>query len=332
MTEAKRIVVTGATGMIGRVLCKQLRAKGYQVVAFSRDPQKARRSVPGAAEYVAWSPAESGPWASAIDGAHGVIHLAGASLFSRRWSPEYKREIVSSREVGTRGLVNAMARAQHKPRVFVSMSGVNYYGPHGDELIDESAPPGHDFLAHVCQVWEREARKAEDLGIRTVILRSGVVFGGDKIKNLPLDLRGFSFSRPGLILDTEEGAFPLLALPFYFFAGGPILPGTQYMPWIHIDDTIGLLMMALEDERVHGPLNGTAPETQTNKEIARTIGRVMGRPAWVPVPGFALRLLLGEMSDMITTGQRVVPKKARELGYQFTYPSSERAIKQILKS
>jgi NAD dependent epimerase/dehydratase family enzyme len=211
------------------------------------------------------------------------------------------------------------------------MSGVNYYGSHGDEKIDESEPPGDDFLAQVCQIWEREARKAEELGIRTVIVRSGVVFGGAEMKGLPLDLRGIALDRPGLILKTEEGALPLLAMPFYFFAGGPILPGTQYMAWIHVEDMVGLLTMALEDERVRGPINGTAPETQTNKEIARTIGRVLGRPAWLPLPGFALKLLLGGMADMITTGQRVIPKKAQELGYTFKYPTSERAISEILR-
>jgi NAD dependent epimerase/dehydratase family enzyme len=330
MTDAKRVVVTGATGMIGRALCKQLIAKGYQVVAFSRDPQKARRSVPGAAEYIAWTPSETGPWASAIDGAHGVIHLAGASLFGKRWSEAYKREIVASREIGTRGLVSAMAQAKAKPRVFVSMSAVGYYGPHGDEKLDESAPPGNDFLARVCQVWEREARRAEDLGIRTVIFRSGVVLGGDEKMSIPIDLGGAALDRPGLILKTDEGAFPLLVMPFYFFSGGPILPGTQWMAWIHVDDTIGLLTMALEDERVRGPLNATAPQSQTNREIARTIGRVMGRPAWLPVPGFALKLMLGEMADMITTGQRVIPQKAHDLGYQFKYPTSEQAIRQII--
>jgi hypothetical protein len=331
VAEAKRVVVTGATGHIGRALCGELSVKGYQVVVFSRDPQQARKSVSDGAEYVAWTPSESGAWASAIDGAYGVVHLAGASLFGKRWSNSYKREIIASRELGTRGLVNAMAQAKQKPRVFVSMSAVGYYGPRGEEQIDESMPPGNDFLARVCQVWEREAKPAEDLGVRTVILRSGVVFGGDEMKGLPLDLRGVSLDRPGLILKTEEGAFPLLVMPFYFFAGGPILPGTQYLPWIHLDDTVGLIMMALEDERVRGPLNGTAPEPQTNKEIARTIGRVMGRPAWLPLPGFALKLLVGEMADMITTGQRVVPKKAQELGFRFKYPTSERAISEILR-
>src|SRR5262245_17853985 len=278
MADTRRVVVTGATGMIGRALCKRLIASGYQVVAFSRDPQKARQSVPGAAEYVAWTVSESGPWASAIDGAHAVIHLAGASLFDKRWSEAYKREIIASREVGTRGLVNAMTQAQTKPQTFISASAVGYYGPHGDEKLDESAPPGNDFLARVCQIWEREGKRAEELGIRTVIFRSGVVLGGDKKMSIPIDFRSASLQRPGLVLKTEEGAFPLLVMPFYFFAGGPILPGTQWFAWIHVDDAVGLLMMALEDERVRGPLNATAPEPQTNREFVKTIARVMGRP------------------------------------------------------
>lgn len=330
MSDLKRVVVTGATGMIGRALCKQLAAKGYAVVAFSRDPQKARQLVPGAAEYVAWSPAEDGAWAGALDGVHGVIHLAGASLFGKRWSTAYKREIIASREVGTRGLVNAMAKAQAKPDVFVSMSAIGVYGPHGAEPLDERAAPGNDFLARVCTIWEREAVRAEGLGVRTVIFRSGVVLSAADHAGLPLDLGKIALDRPGLILDTEAGAFPLLQMPFFFFAGGPILPGTQYLSWIHLDDTVGLLMLALEDTRAHGPLNATAPDPQTNAAIARTIGRAMGRPAWLPVPGFAMKLLLGEMADMITTGQRVLPKQAQELGYQFKYASSEQAIRELL--
>jgi len=331
MTDSKRLVVTGATGLIGRSLSKALQASGYQVVVFSRDPQRARSAVPGAAEYVAWQPAETGAWAGALDGAYGVIHLAGASLFGKRWTDEYKREIIESREVGTRGLVNAMAGAQTKPRVFVSSSAVGYYGPSGDATIDESGPPGNDFLARVCQAWEREGAKAASLGIRTVIVRTGVVIGsGAGRLPFPIDLGGASLARPGIILKTEEGAFPLLMMPFRLFTGGPILPGTQWFAWIHIDDLVGIMMMALEDERVVGPINATAPEPQTNRDFAATLGRVMGRPSWLPVPGFAMKLLLGEMADMITTGQRVIPKKARELGYQFKYPTSDRAIRQIV--
>jgi NAD dependent epimerase/dehydratase family enzyme len=332
MADSKRVVVTGATGLIGKALCKQLIAKGYQVVVFSRDPQKARDAVPGAAEYVAWQPAEHGAWASAIDGAYAVIHLAGASLFAKRWSRAYKREIVASREVGTRGLVSAMAQAQVKPQVFISSSAVGYYGPSGDRPLDESAPAGSDFLAQVCQIWEREGEKAEALGIRTVILRSGVVIGSSDGKlPFPIDLAGASLSRPGVILKTDEGAFPLLMMPFRLFTGGPILPGTQWFAWVHIDDLVGILMLSLEDARARGPINATAPEPQTNRDFAKTLGRVMHRPAWLPVPGFAMKLLLGEMADMITTGQRVAPKKAMDLGYQFKYWTSEQAIRRILR-
>jgi NAD dependent epimerase/dehydratase family enzyme len=320
--------------MIGRALCKQLIASGYQVVAFSRDPQKARRLVPGGAEYVAWTPSESGPWASAIDGAYGVIHLAAASLFDKRWSAAYKREIVDSRKIGTRGLVNAIGQAHTRPQAFVCVSAVGYYGPHGDEKLDESAPHGHDFLAQVCvDAWEHEANKATELGVRTAIVRSGVVIGGGEGRMpLPINLRGASLDRPGVVLKTEEGAFPLLVLPFRFFVGGPVLPGTHWLSWIHVDDIVGILMLALEDERVLGPINATAPEPQTYKDFAKTIGLVMGRPSWLPVPGFALRLALGEMADMITTGQRVIPRKAQELGYQFKYPTSQQAIRAILGS
>ncbi len=334
MADTRRVVVTGATGMIGRALCKQLIASGYQVVAFSRDPQKARRLVPGGAEYVAWTPSESGPWASAIDGAYGVIHLAAASLFDKRWSAAYKREIVDSRKIGTRGLVNAIGQAHTRPQAFVCVSAVGYYGPHGDEKLDESAPHGHDFLAQVCvDAWEHEANKATELGVRTAIVRSGVVIGGGEGRMpLPINLRGASLDRPGVVLKTEEGAFPLLVLPFRFFVGGPVLPGTHWLSWIHVDDIVGILMLALEDERVLGPINATAPEPQTYKDFAKTIGLVMGRPSWLPVPGFALRLALGEMADMITTGQRVIPRKAQELGYQFKYPTSQQAIRAILGS
>ncbi|HNP72096.1 MAG TPA: DUF1731 domain-containing protein [Kouleothrix sp.] len=330
MTDAKRVVVTGATGMIGRALCQRLVASGYAVVAFSRDPQRARREVPGAAEYLAWSPAEDGPWAEAVNGAHAVIHLAGASLFGKRWSAAYKREIIASREIGTRGIVNAIEKARVRPAAFVSMSAIGVYGPHGPEPLDESAAAGDDFLARVCKIWEREAARAESLGVRTVIFRSGVVLSAPERKGLPIDLAKIAPDRPGLVLDTEAGAFPLLQMPFFFFAGGPILPGTQYLSWIHLDDTVGLLMLALEDARARGPLNATAPEPQTNQAIAQTIGRAMGRPAWLPVPGFAMKLMLGEMADMITTGQRVLPKKAQGLGYQFRYATSEQAIRALL--
>jgi uncharacterized protein len=301
-----RVVVTGATGLIGRGVCKALIEKGYEVVVFSRDPGSARAKVPGAAEYVAWTPSESGPWVAAIDGAHGVISLAGATIAGKRWNPEYKREIRDTRVIGTRGLVSAMAAARVKPQVFVSGSAVGFYGPRDDTPLDESASTGNDFLSGVVREWEAEALKAEALGIRTALVRTGVV------------------------LDKDEGALPQMVLPFKFFAGGPILPGTQWVSWIHLRDEVGIILLALENEAARGPLNAAAPGSQQYKDFARTIGAVLGRPSWAPVPGFAVRIVAGEAAEIVTTGQRVIPKKAQELGYTFNFPASEGALRDVL--
>lgn len=306
MTDTRRVIVTGATGLIGKALCRRLIERGYQVVVFSRDPGAARTTVPGAAEYVAWQPAETGAWAAALDGVYAVIHLAGASIAGRRWSEEYKREIRDSRVIGTRGLVSALAAASAKPQVFVSGSAVGYYGPRDDTSLDESATPGDDFLAQVCQAWEREALKAEALGVRTVVVRTGVV------------------------LDKREGALAALLPPFRMFVGGPILPGTQWFSWIHIADEVGIILLALEDQRVRGPINATAPEPQTNRAFSTALGEALGRPALLPVPGFGLKLLLGEFAETLVTGQRVIPRKAQELGYQFQYPALAPALRQVL--
>jgi hypothetical protein len=293
--------------MIGKRLCAELMAHSYEVVVFSRDPQKARSSVPGAAEYVAWTPSENGAWASALDGAYAVINLAGASIIGKRWNAAYKQELYDSRIVGTRGLVQAMLAAQDKPSVFINGSAIGYYGARDATPLDEQATPGDDFLARLCVAWEQAAEPAEQGGIRTVLLRTGIVLGAD------------------------EGALKPLLLPFKLGVGGAILPGSQYWSWIHLDDEIGLIMFALNDERVRGPLNATGPEPQTNREFSTTLGKVLRRPALVPVPGFALKLLLGEAAEpVIISGQRVLPHKAQALGYQFKYPTSEQALRQLL--
>lgn len=330
MAEARRVIVTGATGLIGKKVCAKLEARGYRVVVFSRNPESARRKMRHGSEFVAWTAAEDGPWTAAIDGAHGVVHLAGANNFAQRWTKAYKQEIRDSRVIGTRGIVNAMRKANIKPKVFVCGTAIGYYGPRDATELDETASPGNDFLAEVVQEWEAEASKAEQLGIRTVLVRTGVVIGSAKRGlGLPINLRGASLKRPGLVLDFENGALPLMALPFRLFAGGPIGSGDQWFPWIHLEDEVNLIMLALENEQVRGPLNATAPAPVTNKEFSKALGNVMNRPSWLPVPAFALKIMLGEIADMLTKGQRVVPRKAQELGYQFKYPTVDAALRNL---
>ena len=299
--------MTGATGLIGRRLCERLIEKGYEIIVFARNPDAARKRVPGANAYIAWTPTENGSWAEAVDGAHAIINLAGAPIFGKRWTDEYKREIRDSRILGTKGLVQAAISTANKPHVFINGSATGYYGFRDDTKLDENASPGSDFLARACVDWEAEALKAQAAGIRTVVIRTGVV------------------------LSTEEGGLPQMLLPFKFFSGGPILPGTQWFSWIHLEDEVGIILLALEDERVQGPINSTAPEPQTNQAFEATISKVYGTPSWLPVPGFALKLLLGEVADMATEGQRVIPKKAEDLGYTFQYRTSEAALRDLLK-
>lgn len=299
------VIVTGATGLIGKALCKALIERGDEVIVFSRDPGAARQKVPGATAYVAWDGAEQGAWAASIDGADAVVNLGAVSLFARRWSDAFKREIRDNRVIGTRGIANAIAQAKSKPPVFVNASAVGIYGPHGHEKLDEDAPPGEGFLANVCKAWEAEARQAE-ANTRVVLLRTGIV------------------------LDLHEGALQQLMLPFKFGAGGPVLPGTQWISWIHRDDEVGIILKALDDVTLSGPINATAPQPQTNAQFSRVLGEIMGRPAWVPVPGFAVRAAIGEAAETVTTGQYVVPAKALAHGYQFTFATSDVALRDLL--
>lgn len=306
MAESRRVVISGATGLIGRALCRELLARGYSLSILARSPGAARSSVPGASEYIAWQPEERGAWASTIDGAYAVVNMAGPSLAGQRWTAEYKRFVRDTRIIGTRGLVNAIAQAGARPQVFVSASAVGYYGYRDDTPLDERSAPGGDFLAQLCQDWEREAIRAEEYGVRSVLLRTGIV------------------------LDRSEGALPQLMLPFSLFVGGPILPGTQWLSWIHWADELGIIMLALEHPEARGPINATAPEPQRNRDFARALGLAMGRPWLMPVPSFALQLMVGEFSESLTHGQRVLPRAAQALGYQFRYPKISQALGEIL--
>lgn len=293
-----RVVVTGGTGFLGGALVGRLRGDGHTVTVLTRGATGA-----GA---VHWDPeTPSSEWTSTLDGADAVIHLAGASIAGGRWTARRKAIIRDSRVNSTRALAAAIGATRHPPPVFISGSAMGIYGSRGDEPLTEDSPPGADFLASVGIEWEREARAAEST-TRVVLVRTGLALG------------------------RSGGALPQIAMPFYFFAGGPIGSGRQYMSWIHRDDWVEMVRWALLNPDVKGPLNATAPNPVTNREFAQTLGRVLRRPGFVPTPALALRLALGEMADaLLLGGQRVLPAKAQSLGFAFRYPLLEPALRAI---
>ena len=298
-----RVAITGATGLIGRRLVGELRGRGDEVTALSRDPDRASRALGVPA--VAWDP-EAGPApAEALAGREGVVHLAGENV-AQRWSARAKERIHASREAGTRNLVAGLRAADPRPAVLVSSSAVGWYGPRGDEPLDEGLPPGDDFLARVCAAWEREADAAAGLGLRVVKLRTGVV------------------------LEREGGALAKM-LPFFRAGvGGPVAGGRQYLPWVHVDDVVGMYATALHDPAWTGPVNVTAPRPVTNREFSRALGRALRRPAFAPVPALAVRTLYGQMAEIVTGGQNAVPRRARELSYPFRHPELDEALRSAL--
>jgi uncharacterized protein (TIGR01777 family) len=297
-----RIVVAGGTGFLGRPLAAALAADGHEVVVLSR-------SAPGGGppRAVAWAPdGSAGPWAKEIDGAGAVVNLAGESIAGRRWSAAHRQRILDSRVHATRSLAAAIAQAASPPPVFVSGSAVGYYGPLGDEPVTEAAGPGADFLAGVCAAWEAEAIRARSARTRVVCIRTG------------------------LVLEKDGGALPQMLPPFWFGAGGPVGSGRQWWPWIHRADWVAMVRWAMATMAVDGAINVTAPLPETNRDFARALGRAMHRPAFMPAPAFALRLLLGEMADaLLLSGQRAVPEKAQRLGFTFRYSRVDDAMRAI---
>jgi hypothetical protein len=288
-----KVVIAGGSGFLGAALATSLRADDHHVTIISRHPR--------GSDQAAWTDR------SAFERADAVVNLAGTSLDSGRWTDSRKAEILDSRVRATETVVAAMSGASQRPSVFLNQSAVGVYGAHGSEALTEESPPGSDFLATVCVAWEAAAMKAAWM-TRVVLLRTG----------LPLDRSG--------------GVLPRLALPFRFFAGGRLGSGQQYWSWIHIDDWIRMVRWAIEEPAVNGPLNVTAPAPATNRELANALGRALRRPALIPAPAFALRLLLGEMADaLILSGQRVLPGKATRGGFQFRYPDLDSTLRQIYR-
>ena len=301
-----KLAVTGGTGLIGRPLCEALLRDGHEVLLLTRAPSRALAASAERLRVVPWQPGIDSGWAAMLDGVDGILNLAGESIAERRWTAMQKRRILRSRLDVTTALVDAMPRMRHRPAVLISASAVGYYGPHGDETLDESAAPGAGFLAEVCRQWEAAAARAETLGVRVVRLRLG------------------------LVLAVDGGALARMAPPFRLGLGGPLGSGRQWMSWIHRDDVIGLIRRALAEPALAGAVNATAPSPVTMRDFARTLGCVLHRPAVLPVPAFALRLLVGEMSELLLTGQRVVPSAAQRAGHVFTYPSLEPALRSCL--
>jgi uncharacterized protein (TIGR01777 family) len=302
-----RVTLTGATGPLGRRLVAALTRRGDDVTVLSRDAGRARVTL--GVEAVEWDPMAGPAPAAALSGRDGVAHLAGETV-AQRWTDASRRRIHDSRETGTRNLVagiGALPEAE-RPRVLVSSSAVGYYGKHGDERLDESTPAGDDFLARACVAWEREAAAAEELGLRVVHVRTGVV------------------------LDRSGGALAKM-LPFFKLGvGGPVAGGRQYLPWVHVDDIVGLYVAALDGDGWSGPVNGSAPEPVTNKEFSRALGRALRRPAFAPVPAFAIRLLYGDMAEIVVEGQRAVPARALQLGFAFRHSDLDEALADALRT
>lgn len=305
-----KVAIAGATGFVGSCLVQRLQAEGHQVLVLTRNPERARKVFPSSnfpnVEIVAYTPTESGDWQASISGCDGVVNLAGESIAEGRWTPERKQSILDSRQLGTAKIVEAIAQANSKPLVMVNASGIGYYGTSETATFDETSPSGEDFLAQVCQAWEAEARKVKDVGVRLVILRFGIVLG-------------------------MGGAIAKMLTPFKLFAGGPIGSGRQWFSWIHRDDLVNLILYSLTNPQMEGVFNATAPHPVKMTEFSQTFGQVLHRPSWLPVPSFALEVLLGDGAKVVLEGQQVLPKRTLESGFQYEYSTLKPAIEEVIK-
>jgi len=299
-----KVAITGATGFVGSRLVEQLQARGDQPLILTRNRDAALKAFPNL-EVVAYNPTESGSWQEAISGCDAVVHLAGEPIAESRWTPKQKQEILNSRQLSTQKIVEAIVKANPKPAVLVNASAIGYYGTSETATFEETSASGNDFLAEVCQKWETEAKKVKDVGVRLVILRLGIVLG-------------------------DGGALAKMIPPFKLFAGGPLGTGKQWFSWIHRDDLVNLIIEALMRSDVEGVLNATAPNPVRMSELCRTLGDVLNRPSWLPVPGFALEALLGEGAQLVLEGQQVLPKRTTSYGFNYQYPTLKQALEEIV--
>lgn len=303
---SKKVVITGASGLIGRKITELLICRGDEVTVLSRSPEKAKTEVPGAGAYIKWEPYRLTGWEASLEGKDAVIHLAGAPVMDKRWTETYKHKIMESRRTGTRLICEALCKASAGPEVLLSSSAIGYYGTAENKVYTESDQAGEGFLAGVCRSWEAEALSAAGCGVRVVTVRTGIV------------------------LDKNEGALKKMMMPFKLFSGGPLGNGTQGFPWIHIDDIAGIYIFALDNPGISGALNGTAPVKTTMDEFASALGRAMKRPSWFKVPGFLLEIAVGEGAETIIKVPFVVPERVLSLGYKFKFGNLDEALKDII--
>ncbi len=301
-----RVIITGGSGFLGRALGASLARDGNEVIALSRRPG-AVSGLPAGMRAVAWDGRSSAGWADLAEGAQVIVNLAGESLSHWPWTAARKQQFSTSRVNAGHAVVEAVRKARSKPSVVIQSSGVGYYGPRGAEDIPEDTAPGGDFLARLAIEWEASTAEVEALGVRRVVIRTG----------LPFSLRG--------------GILPLMRLPFLFMMGGPLGSGRQGVPWIHLDDHIRAVRFLIDRPDARGPFNISAPQPCTYREFARTLGKVIRRPSIVQVPGFAMRLVLGEMAGLILTGQRAIPARLAKMGFAFKFVELEIALRDVLR-
>lgn len=306
-----RILITGGTGMIGRALAAELAGRGHEVIALSRHPERHRAGMPPGVELVAYDSKTSQGWGHLVDGDTAIVNLAGESIGGegfppKRWNEEKKRRILQSRLDVGRAVVEAVENAAEKPRVVIQSSGTDYYGWPGDEVVTESSPPGDTFLARIARSWEQSTEPVERMGVRRCVYRGG------------------------LVLSDKGGSFPVLLIPFKYFFGGPLGSGEQYYAWIHIEDAVRAIRFLIENEDTSGPYNLVSPNPVKQKVLARVIGQTLNRPSFIPAPALAVRLIVGEQAGLVLRGQRAIPKRLVEAGFEFKYVEPEQAVKDLL--
>ncbi len=302
-----KIIIAGGSGFIGKALSRQLLENGHQVIILSRSPHGGKEYAAGAAGIVHWDGVSPDGWLEHMTDADAIVNLAGKNISAERWTARTRQEILESRINAGKALVAALERAPERPRVLIQASATGYYGSRGDETLDESSAPGKGFLSQVCQKWEGSTKPAESLSIRRVIVRTAVVLG------------------------RSVGALEKMAAPFRMWAGGPLGTGKQWLSWIHLEDEVRALIFLIQNDHLSGVFNLSSPESQRMEEVSKAIGRSMGRPSWLPVPEFALKLALGEMAEeMLLASARALPKRLLEARFSFTFPDIESALDNLL--